>query len=458
MIMRTIWRWSNERTDNPGRLDSIFAWYALGLLTFAYALAYVDRQMLNLLVDPIRATLTITDTQFSFVQGAAFVTAYICAAPFFGRLVDISNRRNILIFGVCAWSGFTAVSGLASSFSTLFMARLGVGVSEACIVPVAISMIADSFSPRRYARALSIFYVGVQLGGGASLLASGAVIAFAGDLRRHFAILAGLETWQMAFVVVGLPGFLFALLLLTMREPSRASNPVDNSVGTRMSMADVRNKLWGSRRFYGCIYGAVGMIAVIQLGMPSWFPSFLIRAHGVSPANTGYLLGTISIFSGTLGTLTGPYLARRLEARGYSDANLRVTAFSCVLMTGFCLLIPAFSSSSATLAVATGILFSSGVTLGIISAATQIATPGAMRGVVASLYSFVSQVIGYMIGPTLIALCTDKLFADPKMIGHSMQLVMAVASAISALLLFLVLNSYRDIAGRILSAEQGGQP
>lgn len=131
---------------SSGVLDGRQAWGTLGLLTFAYALAYVDRQLLSLVVDPIKHTLSITDTQFSLVQGTAFVVAYLAAAPVFGRLVDVARRRSILILGVAIWSICTALCGFASSFiEELFLARVGVGFSEACIFPVAMSMIADLF-------------------------------------------------------------------------------------------------------------------------------------------------------------------------------------------------------------------------------------------------------------------------------------------------------------------------
>jgi len=134
--------------------DKPYSWYVLGLLTLSYSLAYIDRQLLNLLVDPIKRALLISDTQLSFIQGAAFICAYLLAAPLFGRLVDLRNRRNILLFGVCAWSIFTILCGRADSYAGLFLARFGVGASEACVLPVGWSLISDYFSARRAPRAL----------------------------------------------------------------------------------------------------------------------------------------------------------------------------------------------------------------------------------------------------------------------------------------------------------------
>ncbi|MGC4252889.1 MAG: MFS transporter [Sphingobium sp.] len=430
----------------PSERDTARSWYTLGILTFSFALAYVDRQMLNLLVDPIKRSLTISDTQFSLVQGMAFVTAYLCAAPIFGRMIDVANRRNVLIFGVAVWSGFTALCGLADSYAMLFLSRLGVGVSEACILPVAMSLIGDYFSPRRTARAQSIFFIGANLGGGISLLAGGAIIAFADDLRKHVTHLAALESWQMAFVVIGVPGLLFALFLFTLREPQRQPSPVDHAPDQPMTLREVMAVLHLRRHFYGRIYLAIGMLAIVQLGMPSWFPAFLIRAHGLSTTETGYQLGLIAISCGTAGTLLGPLCTQWLSRRSVADAQLRASAWAMAFLCLFCLAIPLAPGPHGALAIGGAIFFATGFPLGITSAAMFNASPSRMRGVVAALYTFVAQIIGYMAGPTLIATCTDRIFADPKMVGYSMQIVMSSSAFIATLLMFSALRYYREIA------------
>ncbi|MGK8800376.1 MFS transporter [Burkholderia cenocepacia] len=157
------------RTSSRVVHDSMRSWYILAMLTLAYSLAYIDRQLLNLLVDPIRHSLAISDTQLSLVQGIAFISAYLIASPLFGRLVDVTNRRNILLVGICLWCVFTALCGNATTFQGLFLARFGVGASEACVFPIALSMIADCFSAQKMPRAMSVFILGPMLGGGLSL-------------------------------------------------------------------------------------------------------------------------------------------------------------------------------------------------------------------------------------------------------------------------------------------------
>jgi MFS family permease len=417
--------------------------YILGLVTFAFCMAYVDRQLLNLLVEPIKASLRISDTAFSLVQGTAFVTAYLAASPIFGRLVDVASRRNIIIFGVCAWSLFTALSGLCESYGQLFLARMGVGLTEASIFPAAWSLIGDCFSPKRQPRAFSVFMIGAQLGGGFSLIAGGMIVAFAATLTTSVPLLAALEPWQMAFVVTGVPGFVFVLVLLTMKEPSRTRNPHAGDDQGRLTLAQVGAGLWRGRRLYWRMYLATGTVGIVQLAIPSWFPAFMIRAHGLSAAETGLKLGLTSALIGPASTLLGPFVADWLSRRGYADAPVRAAAWCTVPMVFFSLLIPVSAAPAGAFAAAAGVIFCCGFPVGLMAASTQMATPSRMRGVVASIYTLMAQLIGYMIGPTLVALLTDRVFGDPAMVGHSMQIVMSAAAVVASFCLFTAMTHYR---------------
>lgn len=437
-------------------LDSTRSWYTLGILTFSYSLAYIDRQLLNLLVDPIRHSLSISDTQLSLVQGLAFISAYLVAAPVFGRLVDITNRRNILVVGICMWSVFTALCGRADTYLGLFVARLGVGASEACVFPVACSMISDLFSAQRTPRALSIFVVGPLLGGGFSLLAGGLVIAFASDVRAHVPIFSALATWQLAFVLVGLPGFLLAAaLLLSVREPTR-SRVVKATVDDRhYTIREAGVFIWQRRGFYARIYLALGMLAIVVLGMPAWFPSFLIRFYGVAPASVGFRFGLLVVTFGVAGVLLGPWVTRIVEKRGYEDAGLRTAACSMLVVTLFCAAIPFSPTPTGSLAFCAGAVFFFSLPTGMMAAAMQLGAPSRMRGAVGALYTFFAQLIGFGLGPTSIALVTDKVFHNPRMIGYSIGIVCAISAALAAWLTFAALPHYRKMLDEERTASVG---
>jgi MFS family permease len=437
--------------QNGEAQDTSLSWYILGLLTFTYALAYVDRQLLNLVVDPVKHTLGVSDTQFSFIQGAAFIFAYVAAAPLFGRLVDVTNRRNILIFGVCAWSGCTVLCGMADSFWELAIARFGVGVSEACVFPVAMSLIPELFSTRRLPRALSLFALGTQIGGGFSLLAGGAVIAFAATVALFIPALASLEVWQLSFVLIGLPGFLLAALLFSFREPARrgvaGKDRADPPWPTSKSLA----RIWKDRAFYGRIYLFNCGSGTVFLSIPAWYPTYLIRVHGMSPTNVGFTVGLITLAFGAAGTLFGPFLSQRLASRGYEDAPLRAAAMASVGSFLFCFAIPYAPSANVALAIIAGIIFCCAVPTSLVAFSLQRATPGRMRGTVASLYTLIGQSVGYGIGPTAIALITDHVFGDPLRIGSSLQIVCCVAAAVIITALVSNFGPYR----RFIAAATG---
>lgn len=433
-----------EGAEVPDRkLDSLFSWYILGLLTLSYALAYVDRQLLNLLVDPVKRSLMLTDTQLSFVQGAAFIVAYVGAAPFFGRLVDITNRRNILIFGVIAWCLFTVLCGFASNYWELAAARFGVGVSEACVWPVGWSLLPEFFSVRRTPRALSIFTLGGQIGSGFSLLAGGAVVGSAATWRDRIPALNNFETWQIAFVMVGLPGLLVVFLLLSIKEPQRRKTLVGEVTDRAFTMRQCASFLWSRRAFYFRTYLSIGAVAIVFLGIPAWYPTFIMRTIGVAPAQVGFTLGLVTLAAGTTGTLLGPWLARLLEQRGYRDGPLRAAAFSMLGSLAASAAIPFATTLTEALAVGFFVIMFCSLPTGIIAFATQLATPGRMRGIIASIYTLCAQIIGLGIGPSAVALTTDHVFKDPAKVGYSLQMVCGAASLIGFLLLMSNLRHYR---------------
>ncbi|MBN3798577.1 MFS transporter [Burkholderia sp. Ac-20392] len=440
------------RTSVQTGQDSLRSWYILVILTFAYSLAYIDRQLLNLLVDPIRHSLAISDTQLSLVQGVAFISAYLIASPLFGRLVDVTNRRNILLVGICLWCIFTALCGKATTFQGLFLARFGVGASEACVFPIALSMIADCFSAKQMPRAMSVFILGPMLGGGLSLVAGGLVISFARDVHQQFPMLAGFETWQLAFVLIGLPGILFALLVwLTVREPVR-SKVISGSTDERQySTRDSVAFLWARRGFYARILFGVGTLAIVVLGMPAWLPTTLIRAHGMPAALVGFRFGALVVCCGTAGALAGPWVVRWFERRGYEDASLRTAAFAMIPMLLSCASIPFAPGAIGTLVAAAVTVFFFTLPTACMAASLQLVAPSRMRGLVGALYSFFAQLIGFGLGPTLIALVTDRVFGNPKMVGQSIGIVCTIAAALAAWLLFTSLPHYR----RLLAEERG---
>lgn len=199
-----------------------WAWFAVAALMIAYTSSFIDRQILTLLVEPIRADLIISDTQFSLLAGIAFSLFYTVMGIPLARLADRGSRRRIIFWGIVVWRVMTVACGLANSFWALFAARIGVGIGEAALSPAAYSMISDYFSHKRRARTLAVYSMGPYLGAGLALMIGGAVIdviARAGAMQLP--IVGELAAWQQTFVLVGAPGLLIAALFIVVREPPR---------------------------------------------------------------------------------------------------------------------------------------------------------------------------------------------------------------------------------------------
>ena len=200
----------------------VLGWWALGVFTLALIVSYTDRQVLNLLVDPVRTDLKISDTQISLLQGAAFALFYATAGVPLGRLADVLPRRAVIISGVLAWSASTFACGLAASYGQLFLARLCVGVGEAALLPAALSILADYFPPSRRGTAIGVIIIGAAVGSAVANIIGGLMFAAvrAGDFNWVPGI-AGVSAWRAVFYLISAPGALIALLILTVREPAR---------------------------------------------------------------------------------------------------------------------------------------------------------------------------------------------------------------------------------------------
>lgn len=434
--------------------DGAYAWYVVGMLTLAYAVGFIDRQILNLLVEPIKLDMTLTDTQISLLQGFAFTVAYVMMGPFFGRWIDIGNRRNILLVGVALWSLFTVLCGLSREYWQLFGARMGVGGAEACLLPAAWSILSDYFSKKKLPRAMSVLLMGPYLGGGLALIFGGLVLgAVAATGTTSLPLFGTLEPWQIAFIAVGVPGFAVALLMLTIREPARAgaagASPSAEADTRTFTLREVAAFLWGKRAFYGAFYGGMSLHVIVLYALPAWVPAFLVRRFDATPAAVGIEYGTLVLVVGSLGVLAGPYVGRFIERRGYADAPFRTPALSALGVVPFAVALPFCDSYWTAMAVIAGATFFYSLPMAMAASALQIVTPNRMRGLISSFYVFTVSVVGLGLAPTVIAAMTDFVFGDPSMVGWSLAVVCAGAGLAASILMFRGLNAFRTAAAEL---------
>ena len=407
-------------------------WYLVFVLTVAYVLSFIDRSILSLLVGPIRADLGITDTEVSLLHGLAFAVFYTLLGIPIATLADTRNRRNVIAIGVAFWSLATAACGLARNFWELLLARIGVGVGEAALSPAAYSMIADSFPRDRLNRALSVYTLGAFAGMGLALIIGAAVIAritTAGTTTLP--LIGAVAPWQLVFMVVGLPGLVVALWLLTVREPARQQAATAQGGGLR----ELRPHLARHWQAYTAHLVGFALLGIVLNSLLAWTPTHLIRNFDLTPASAGFTLGSLIVVCCTAGILTGGWLADRWQAAGASDAPLRVGVISALGCVAFGMFATAADTIEATRILLAPLLFFSTFAYGAAPAALQVITPPKTRAVASALYLFVLNLVGMGLGPLITATLTDWWFADDLAVGRSLAVVMASAAAGAALLL-----------------------
>ncbi len=444
-----------EEAVQPGKEGSYpplpYAWYVVGVLTLAYVFSFIDRQILNLLVGPIERDLGISDTQMSLLMGFSFAVFYTLFGIPLGRLADSRSRRVIIAVGIAAWSLMTAGCGLARKYWQLALLRMGVGVGEASLSPAAYSLIADYFPPERRATAISVYSMGIYLGSGLAFIVGGLVVKFAsGQDQFDLPIVGPTRAWQLIFFAVGLPGLLMALLACTVREPARQGlRPT--AVAFPVPMRDVWAYLRDNRSTFLCLNLGIACLTFSSYGASTWVPTFFVRKHGWPPAQVGIIFGLIVAVAGTLGIMSGGRLADRLRLRGYADAELRVALFAAIGWLPFGILYPLMPSGPWAAAMLAPSIFFGSAPFGVAPAAIQRMMPNAMRAQATALYLFVINLIGLGLGPTAVALVTDRVFHDKAAVGRSLLLVGLAADSAAVVLLWLGLKPYRrslDYLGR----------
>ena len=425
------------------------AWYVTILLTLAYTFSFIDRQVLNLLVEPVRADLGLSDTQMSFLQGLAFVGAYVLMSVPIGRLVDSVNRVFVLAGGVFAWSLATIGCGAAGTYTQLVIARMGVGAGESTVTPAAWSLLADYFPRERRALPVSIYLMGPYLGAGLALIVGAEVMAWARDMDSIVVpVLGAIAPWQLTFVIVGVPGFLLAAILLTIPEPKRrgriAEKTVETTESTSVPWSVVLQYMLQHWRIYFAFLVGVPFIVVLLYGLQAWVPTFLVRVHEWDIPQAGRYYGVVALFAGSAGVVSGPVVARWLERRGIDDAPLRIAAVTSALACAAGIAGTLQPDPYRALALIGAASFFVTMPMALVTAALQTVTPNEMRGLVAGIVVVMNNVVGLALGPTVVALFTDHVFRDPLAVGKSLALLFAIVAPIAVFFLASGMRPYRD--------------
>lgn len=427
--------------NNNGYPSSAVAWSTVAILMVAYVLSFIDRQILNLLVGPIRRDLAISDTQMSLLMGLSFALFYtLCGIPL-GRMADSRSRRGLITVGVLIWSAMTAACGLARQYWQFLLFRVGVGVGEAALSPAAYSLIADSFPAQRRATAISVYSMGIYLGSGLAFLLGGLVIKFAsaqGDV--HLPLFGEVRPWQLIFLILGAAGVLFTLLMLAVKEPQRHGV----GAGVEVPMREVGAYLRANRKTVICHNFGFACISFASYGSGAWVPTFFVRTYGWDAGHVGVVYGSIVAVFGCLGIVFGGRLADRWAKRGRTDANMRVGLLAACLALPLSVAFPLLDDANLVALLMAPTVFCLSMPFGVAPAAIQEIMPNSMRGQASAIYLFVVTLFGLGVGPTAVALVTDFVFHDDMALRYSLLIVTSLALLGGVLLLGMGLKPYRQ--------------
>ncbi len=388
----------------------------LAVLLLLYTLSFIDRIVISMLVDPIKAMLGLSDVEMGMIIGPAFGVAYCIFGYVFGLAADRTSRRTVIFGGVTLWSLSAGLSGLAGSVAGLLLFRVGVGAGEAALTPAAYSMLTDRFPRRRLTTAMAIYQMGSKLGTAAAFAVGGISIALATTLQHsNWPMLGSLEPWQIALGITGLPGVVLGLLVFTFREPLRnaSANP---EAGDRPSLLPF---LRGES--HALLPMAIGFasIATTMYSLTSWAPTYMIRQFGWQPVQYGSALSLISLL-GAGSMIVKGMIVDWLYGRGMHDAHLRF--FTWLLAGTIPIGAVAFLLTDPWwFLIALGIMQVVALQFVVFMAATlQLFVPPALRGQITGLFLGVFTFLGLGAGPTFTAFLTDYVFRDEAKLGLSL--------------------------------------
>jgi MFS family permease len=399
--------------DESGYPSRSYAWMVVAILIATAILSYTDRQVLSLLVDPIRADLQITDTQVSLLLGTAFAVVYGFAGIPLGFLADRTSRRNLIFAGVLVWSIGTLACGLAHSFAELFAARIVVGLGEAVLSPAAISLISDYFPPSRRGTAVGCFLSGIAMGIGAAILIGGGVLHLVESGALASTPLANQPPWRLVLLVIGGPGLLWALAILAIKEPTRQTtdspSPDPSAASTATSIPNGASSATTWLHVVP-IFLVVAIASLVDNAVGAWAPTLLIREFSRSAADVGVVLGILVTAGFGGGVLLGGWLSDRVSAGSSSGATgggkLKVCAAAGVLLLPVALLISSGQFNLVVAAVALYFALSGIVTACGFSAILDV-VPNRSRGLAMAISFFLNVALGAGLGPTAVALISE---------------------------------------------------
>jgi MFS family permease len=421
-------------------------WTITGILFTLSLISVLDRNILTLLVAPVKRQFDLSDIQISLLLGAAFAVPYGALSIPVGWAVDRFQRRYIIAAGVTAWSLATAATGLARSYEALFLARCCVGAGDASLGPANASILSDVFPRNKLALPMAIASMGFKAGQGAALAVGAFLLLYiAPEARYDLPLIGELAGWQLLFVIVGLPGMLFVPLIFMIAEPKR------QSIGIMSSDADTGFK--GYMRFVKAHIGfflphhlSVLLLIAMSYTVIAWMPAFLTRVHGWSEGQAGAWLGAAFLVGPLVGMPLHGAIADYLYGRGWRDIHMRYTMVATAIGAPVAIATFLVPSAQASVILAGAYIFIVSGYVSLPGTALISHIPSRLRGKASSILGLVCSTTGTVLGPLAVGVVTDVVFGDPMKVGYSMLICIAVFAPLVVLLSAATLKPLRQMA------------
>lgn len=404
------------------------------VLGLCHASAVVTFQILSVLVEPIKAALAVSDTQYSLMQGLA-VSIFACALGIpAASIADRGNRRLVVLTGVLVWSAASVICAFAQTAGQLFLGRTLVGLGEAFLYPSALSLIADVAPARRLASAIGAFGCGGPIGAAFALIGGGWLAGHGGDISVSW-LQSG--TWRIAFMACGATGLLAAVLLLSVREPARRAL---DALGPRRVEGSLAATLMHLRRYWQLFAGVCGGMLALSycvFATASWSPTMLVRVHVMSYETAGRITGLAALVGGVVGAWLAGILTDRVEAIGYRDAALRIATgiagLFLVTMTAAALI--HLPDAAALILCGTYALL--GMPTVVAATALQQITRPEIRAQVMAIQVLLVNLLAVPLGPFTVAFLTESVLARSSAVGEALACTVGAGSVAAIIALAL---------------------
>ncbi|MFK7916044.1 MAG: spinster family MFS transporter [Pseudomonadales bacterium] len=431
------------------RYSRRYLWYVVGLLTLAATLSFIDRQILNVMIGPIKRDLGgLSDTQISLIIGLAFSLVYTLATVPVARLADRGNRRNLIAAGIFTWSLMTALAGMANSFWKLFVARMGVGVGEATLGPATASLLPDYFEDKHLPLAFGIVGAAPFIGTGLANLVGGPLVDWL-EVRPNMVlpVFGEMYSWQTVLVLVGLPGIALSLLMFTIAEPARRGLLQEQPQG--FAVSEVLAFFRSRKAFLGYLFVAYICLSIQGYAFLTWVVEFFVRTHAWTRTEIGISYGLIALTVGVAGSVGAGFYAGKLIAAGRGDSTMRVALYSALLLGPIAVILPLVSNAYVAVALLVPITFAMGMPPGLATAALQSVAPNQMRGQLIAFYQICVTFIAYLFAPLTVGAMNDYVFGREDAINLSLSTLAVLNYSIAAFCLWRCLGPFREALDRV---------